>query len=217
MNYLNIYSKLPKNIRNNFKRIYCSEILNIFRRAICLIIVKIKYNHMITGIISKFKHEKTSIRLHLGCGGVHLKDYINIDIRRTKATDYVCDVTSLPFFGNSVEIIETYHMIEHLPKKNFLKALENWFYILVPGGKLVIEFPDFDKIVQEYLGGNEERLDDIFGLQRFKGAAHFYGYNFKRLKRILEQNSFERITVSKPEDYHKSEEPCLRVEAYKKK
>jgi len=86
---------------------------------------------------------------------------------------------------------------------------------LIPGGKLIIECPDFDKAVDEYLKGREERINNIFGLQRFEGDTHFWGYNFKRLKRALEENEYKGAKRSMPQDYHRLEEPCMRVEAYK--
>lgn len=207
-NYCKIYSKIFKKIKKILRKIYFSEFLNTSRRIICPLIIKFKYN-------KKSINKNTPLKLHLGCGTIKLCGYVNIDIRRTKATDYVCDVINLPFPKNSIELIETYHMIKHLPKEVFLKALKNWYYILIPGGKLIIELPDFDKAVQEYLEGYEERLNNIFGLHRFKGDTHHFGYNFKRVKQILIQNGFEKITNPDPTDYHKSNEPCMRIEAYK--
>jgi len=154
-------------------------------------------------------------KLHIGCGSKHFPGYINIDIRKTKATDYVCSATQLPFPDTSVGLIETYHLIEHLPMYDLPKVLTEWWRVLVPGGKLVIECPDFDKTVEEYLEGNEKRLNNIFGLRRFKGDAHLWGYNFVRLKRVLEKYGYEGVKQCAPQDYHRIEEPCMRVEAHK--
>ncbi len=161
------------------------------------------------------KAEEEFFKLHIGCGNKHFPGYINIDIRKTKATDYVCSATQLPFPDTSVGLIETYHLIEHLPVYDLPKALTEWWRVLVPGGKLVIECPYFDKTVEEYLEGNEERLNNIFGLRRFKGDAHLWGYNFFRLKKVLEKYGYEGVKQCTPQDYHRIEEPCMRVEAHK--
>jgi predicted SAM-dependent methyltransferase len=216
--FLKTYQKYCKIYRKLFKKIYFAEQFNYFRRFICPIIIKIKFNNIFNFDLKNSANSiyiNKNLKLHLGCGKTHLEDYINIDIRRTKATDYVCDVINLPFPKNSIKLIETYHMIEHLSRKGFYKAIKNWSSILIPGGKIIIELPDFDKAVKEYLDGNEERLNNIFGLQRFKGDVHLYGYNFKRLEQILAQNGFERINKYEPKDYHRLSEPCIRVEAYK--
>ncbi len=155
------------------------------------------------------------IKLHLGCGKHHFDGYINIDLRETSATDLECDIIRLPFDDGTVEVIETYHVIEHLPRHDVPEALKEWRRVLAEGGRLVIECPDFDGAAREYLEGNERRIDNIFGLQRFDGDTHLFGYKFARLKGILEDAGFKNIRQCPPQDYHKEEEPCLRVEACK--
>ncbi len=186
---------------------YNSNLLNVIRRNIDFAIIKFKYN---LGI-----KNKNPLKLHLGCGGRHLEGYINIDLRKTTASDVVCNIRKLPYPDNSVELIETYHVIEHLPRHDLPKALKEWFRVIVLGGVLIIECPDFDKAVKEYIEGNEERINNIFGLQRFLGDAHMFGYNFKRLKKLLEKTGFRDIQKKEPQDDHTKDEPCLRIESFK--
>lgn len=134
---------------------------------------------------------------------------------RTGATDYVCDIMNLPYPDGLVDRIETYHVIEHIQRKNVIKALEEWQRVLKPGGVLIIECPNFDQAVKDYLQGNEDRLNNIFGLQRFEGDTHLFGYNFRRLKLMLENANFSDILEREPQDYHTKDEPCLRVESVK--
>mgnify|MGYP001240822164 CR=1 FL=1 len=54
------------------------------------------------------------VRLHLGCGFRHFDGYVNVDLWITEATDVICDISSLPWPDNSVSIIESYHVIEHI-------------------------------------------------------------------------------------------------------
>ncbi|MHC4131894.1 MAG: class I SAM-dependent methyltransferase [Planctomycetota bacterium] len=156
-------------------------------------------------------YKNNVLKLHLGCGNNHFDDYINIDWRTTKATDVVCDIRKLPYLDNSVTLIESYHVIEHLNRHDFQRALKEWHRVLVIGGKLIIECPNFDEAVKEYIQGNEKRIDNIFGLQRFLGDVHQFGYNFKRLKKALENAGFTNIEEQEPQDYHTKDEPCLRI------
>jgi predicted SAM-dependent methyltransferase len=156
-----------------------------------------------------------NVKLHLGCGKNHFDGYINIDLRQTSATDLECDISKLPFDDASVQLIETYHVIEHLPRHDVPKALDEWHRVLVEDGQLIIECPDFDGAVMEYIDGNESRIDNIFGLQRFEGDTHLFGYNLKRLRDLLERAGFKEIKGREPQDYHCELEPCLRVEARK--
>lgn len=185
-----------------FYKIKYISILDPLRRLIAPIIVKIKY-----------KNKKQKI--HLGCGSKKIKGYINIDYRKTNATDLVCDAKKLPFKKNSIEIIESYHLIEHLTKKDANHLIKQSYQLCCKGGKIIIECPDFDEAVKIYLKGNDNILDNIFGLQRYPGDSHLYGYNFTRLKNILEKNGFCNVKLKKAIDYHSKTEPCLRVEAEK--
>jgi len=158
---------------------------------------------------------KNPLKLHLGCGDKHFDDYVNIDLRKTRATDLVCNIRNLPYPDSSVKLIETYHVIEHLNRHDLPISLKEWNRVLVVGGRLIIECPDFDEAVKEYIQGNEERIDNIFGLQRFTGDVHQFGYNFKRLKKLLGEAGFKNIKEKEPQDNHTREEPCLRVECSK--
>lgn len=155
------------------------------------------------------------VKLHLGCGKNHFDGFINIDQRQTSATDLECDIVRLPFDDNTIDRIETYHVIEHMPRHDVPRALKEWFRVMKPNGTLIIECPDFDRTAKEYLDGREDRIDNIFGLQRFPGDTHLFGYNFKRLKALVQNAGFADVTESSPQDYHKDLEPCLRLEARK--
>ncbi|MFX1264155.1 MAG: methyltransferase domain-containing protein [Promethearchaeota archaeon] len=184
-----------------------SSLLNVIRRRIEPGIVRLKWK---IGI-----KNKRPLRLHLGCGNQHIEGYMNIDFRKTKATNLVCDIAKLPYPDNSVELIETYHVVEHLPRHDLPKVLKEWHRVLTPAGKLIIECPDFDEDVKEYMRGKEKLLDSIFGLQRFPGDSHLFGYNFRRLEKLLKDANFEDIQRREPQDYHAKNEPCLRVECTK--
>lgn len=156
-----------------------------------------------------------ALTLHLGCGERRLADAVNIDLRNTVAVDVVCDITRLPYRAGSVQRIETYHVLEHLPRDRAVTALVHWHALLRPGGRLIIECPDFDRAVAEYLSGNHERLGNIFGLQRFAGDFHLWGWNALRLRTLLAETGFGNVEESIPQDYHAASEPCLRLEAAK--
>ena len=190
---------------------YNSDFLNTIRHNVKPNIVRLRYR---LGI----KNGKP-LKLHLGCGNKRFEGYINIDWRKTGATDLVCDIRNLPYNDNSVDLIETYHIIEHLPRRELPKALREWRRVLIPGGKLIIECPDFDKNLQDYLKNinPEMQLLYIYGRQRFEGDAHYFGYNFERLKNILKACGFSDIQRKDAQDYHTGEAACLRVKCLAKK
>jgi len=184
-----------------------SDFRNMIRRVINPVVVRWRYRLRIV--------DKKPLKLHLGCGNRRLEGYVNIDLRKTGATDLVCNIRKLPYPDNSAELIETYHVIEHLPRHELPKVLSEWNRILMHGGSLIIECPNFDETVKEYIEGKKKRIDNIFGLQRFDGDTHLFGYNFESLKDILEKAGFRDIQEKEPQDYHVKDEPCMRVECIK--
>ncbi len=167
--------------------------------------------HVRTG--RRLRRARSGLRLHLGCGQRRLPGFINIDHNFSEATDYVSDITRLPCPDGSVERIETYHVIEHIPEPVVRDVLSSWRRLLQPAGVLVIECPDLDADIREYMAGNRERLYSIFGRQRFPGDAHHWGYSAATLTELLEHLGYTNVRSLPPTDYHADKEPCIRVEA----
>lgn len=155
------------------------------------------------------------LKLHLGCGLHRLPGFLNIDIMPSSAVDLQCDSRRLPLRAGSVSRIDTYHMIEHLPRHDFIEGLFEWNRVLAEGGTLMIECPDFDATVREYLEGKNFRINSIFGLQRHPGDFHLFGYTFESLREILQSLGFRDIRPEPPTDYHAADEPSLRLTAVK--
>ena len=163
----------------------------------------------------KFLPRRWPTKLHLGCGNERLDGYLNIDRTKSPATDIVYDIRKLPFRQGLFDAIESHHVIEHLGQNDFKATLLSWRALLREGGRMIIECPDFDQDLRDYLAGKSERLDSIFGLQRYPGDAHLFGYNFERLKSLLENCGYKDIVRLEARDYHIEFEPCLRVECHK--
>jgi len=180
---------------------------SLVRRIVDPLLIRFRYKAGITN--------DKDLRLHLGCGQKHFDGYLNVDLWITDATDVISDITSLPWPDASARIIESYHVIEHISHKKIKDTLKEWRRVLKPGGKLILECPDFDKAVREYLSGNETRLTNIFGQQRFAGDGHLYGFNSERLKRLLSEIGFIDIEETTPRSSQTLDEPCFRLECKK--
>lgn len=161
----------------------------------------------------RLRHPARPLRLHLGCAGQHEPGFINIDMTRSTATDYVTDISRLPCPDGSAERIETCHVVQHIPHPNMPAVLAEWWRVLAPDGVLVIECADFDEAARQYLAGDDTMLGSIYGRQRNPGDTHYYGFNVPRLRRLLRDAGFGAVEQREPQDYHAQHEPCLRVEA----
>lgn len=109
------------------------------------------------------------MKLHLGCGPIHLPGFVNIDISEHWQPDVLMDYTRLDerYEANSAEYIACVHSLEHLEwDAGVVKALAQMFRVLKPGGVARILVPDFKMVAAKYLAGND--LRSLFG------GEHFY-------------------------------------------
>lgn len=94
------------------------------------------------------------MRLHLGCGSQILAEYVNIDLYSEKA-DIKDDIILLEQLKSGVyEEILTNHTLEHLSFKEACLALRRWYELLMSGGVLVLETPDFKRSCLEFATHN---------------------------------------------------------------
>ena len=107
---------------------------------------------------------ETVTRINLGCGLTHFpgKTWINCD--RNGDADTICEAFPLPFETDFADEIWAIHLLEHLHRGEAGRALYEWFRVLKPGGKLVIEVPCLDKIAQLIVDGEKNIRLTTMGL-----------------------------------------------------
>ena len=149
----------------------------------------------------------TGLKLHLGCGGQNWEGFVDIDQYPAFdcKPDVVSDITDLPYKEDTVDEIWLIHVFEHIFYCDADDAIASWYRILKPGGKLVIEVPCMDKIINNY---NKREMDPrltilgIFG-EQLSGQpemVHKWCYTKNSLKGMLEDAGFK--TAIKDPVYH---------------
>lgn len=112
-------------------------------------------------------------KLHLGCADIHLDGFVNVDVRRTSATDLVTEAWNLSMFDDgTVAQIYSRHMIEHLSLGEACRALAEWGRVLRCGGIANIVCPDLAFHARQLLGMAQSSLPD----QMAHAMAGFYGW-----------------------------------------
>ena len=91
------------------------------------------------------------VKLHLGCGNIHLDDFINIDIVKTEAVDKVADIRKLDYQDNLVNTIYCCHVLEHFTKPEVPLVLKEWYRVLKPGGEIILVVPNINRWALRYL------------------------------------------------------------------
>lgn len=98
------------------------------------------------------------IKIHLGCGSKYLEGWCNVDNfpvsenESHRGTDIKADVwadlLSLELEVDSVDEFLAIHVFEHFYRHELLRLLGNLYAALKPGGILVVEMPDFRRLIQ---------------------------------------------------------------------
>ncbi|MEE8201880.1 MAG: methyltransferase domain-containing protein [Candidatus Acidoferrales bacterium] len=127
----------------------------------------------------------------------------------------------LPFADNSIEIIYTSHMLEHLSRERVCGLIRKVHGVLRPGGIVRVVVPDLEQLAGEYVQAtqalargscwgeesapgdklvSELRLSPPLGRRVWgipvaarSGSYHHWMYDFVSLKRLLERGGFQQI------------------------
>lgn len=134
------------------------------------------------------------MKLHLGCGNIHLDGWINIDARPTDATDLVMDISTLPNIEpGTVDEIYVCHVLEHFRLFNpndhdYQSVLWNWVSKLKSGGNIKLSVPNVEAILKglvDYKNDISKTYDFLrclYGGQDYPGNIHYVGFTDVFLK-----------------------------------
>ena len=147
------------------------------------------------------------LKLHIGCGNNLKPGYVNIDEHNPKA-DVRIPIQRLAYPNGSVERIEGYMVLEHLTPADTRLFLRNAHGMLEPGGTLILEVPDLEKVCRLILmfAGDPEHLETgPFGLRGIFGEPtdhmtigdyHKWGYTPALAEKMVRDAGFSRVTIS---------------------
>jgi SAM-dependent methyltransferase len=119
----------------------------------------------------------------------------------------------IPYACNSVEVVYSSHMIEHLDRREAEAFLLEVKRVLRPGGIIRLAAPDLARLVREYLAtGNADEF--IYGTHMGIGASrsiffrlkivmiglrhHLWMYDGRSLAKLLSDTGFIDVSVMPP-------------------
>ena len=137
------------------------------------------------------------IRLHLGCGETYLDGYVNVDlspadhpVQNASPADVHADITTLRYEPSSVAEVRLHHVFEHFDRPTALRVLIDWYEWLEPGGRLMIETPDFEAAVRRFRrpwrrSQRDLALRHVFGSHEAAWAVHADGWYEGKFREVL--------------------------------
>lgn len=159
-------------------------------------------------------------KLHIGCGNIHYKECINIDLKSLEGVDVIADMRHLPFKDGCVDAIIAHQTFEHIARQENVDVLEEWHRILKKGGYLDIEMPDFDQNCRDYVKALDDNDIDkqiinkafIYGGDSPASEdGHRWGYSPRLMEIYLEPIGFEKVATLEPTEFHKDQAACFRM------
>jgi predicted SAM-dependent methyltransferase len=171
-------------------------------------IMKFKLNHLVKDLIQA----KLPVKLHLGCGTLYKKGWINIDSNSENNIDKI-DINwdlsiPLPINKPIVDFIYHEHFIEHLTYQQGQTFLKYVYKLLKIGGVMRIACPDLDYIIDGYIKNNwrQQPWVEQYNYQWLKSRCeminvsltywgHRYVYNKEDLVRALVESGFDNDNI----------------------
>lgn len=164
-------------------------------------------------------------KLHLGCGGNVLQDWLNTDIVRYHQEVMYLDVTqgAFPFPNNSFDHVYTEHMIEHINYAQGANMLKECLRVMKPGARIRITCPDMQFLVDLYTNRQgickdytdwtcAEVVPDapfshpVFAINNYvRGWGHQFIYDKESLGKTLDLIGFqdiEEFAIQESDDPH---------------
>ena len=171
------------------------------------------------------------MKLNVGCswpkGKYRSDEWTNFDIIKNERVDLVGSVLDIPLPTCSVEEIHCVHLLEHLTRDKYPKALAEMHRVLKIGGTLYVETPDFKGTVKNlsdaFERGDPESIHvwttSVYGKNETEGMAHYVGFYEGLMRRAFRHQGFINVVrLTDTEDMistHYKQEPILLVRGTK--
>lgn len=166
------------------------------------------------------------VKLNIGCGSRVLDGWINIDLvsRETtkkvkKEPDVISDIRKIPLEDDYADEAMAIHVLEHFHPWEVTPLMKEWIRLLKPGGKLVIEVPDIEKVAAYIVSGIRKpsyTTWPLYGDPSYMDPlmCHKWGYTVDSLKELMKSVGLVNV-AREAAQYHFKEERDMRMVGYK--
>lgn len=170
--------------------------------------------------------DRADLKLHLGCGPMHLDGYINVDQDPAACADFYLDFRELKtaFRAGAAAEVLMVHSLSYLNLWEARRLFRTVHQLLRPGGKFILELPDLGKCARHLLdteGDVDAYLEGVRGVYAFDLSQirdespitpYAFGWSQWHLCDELKAAGFGDFQVLEPA-YHEQPWRDIRVEA----
>ncbi len=149
------------------------------------------------------------IKLHLGCGGYFMEEWVNCDLRpRSKRVLRVDLLRKLPFRDGSIKFVYTEHVLEHFSIDELRVMLKHIFQTMQEGGVFRIAQPNLQTMIEDSLSStnwiNQKARISVTKEKDLPTGTHYlnfiwnawghkFNHTFESLKYELELAGFRKV------------------------
>lgn len=163
------------------------------------------------------------MNLNIGCGKKVLNGWFNIDVQANpnapRPPELLCDAGEIDLESGCADVVMALHLIEHFYRWEVEAILAEWFRLLKPQGKLILELPNLELACRNLLAGANDQMSmwPIYGDWNHKDPymMHKHGYTPKTMKRLLVGGGFKSLQFMPPKTHGRRANRDMRVEAVK--
>lgn len=106
--------------------------------------------------------------------------------------EVVADAAAIPLPDRCAALVYSQECLEHFSWRKYKDVLREWVRLVAPGGRIVVEVPDFLAACQQVLSTDTLEMDRaiqqiIFGGQENQWDFHFMGHTHRTLTADLEE------------------------------
>lgn len=172
------------------------------------------------------------MKINIGAGKQTWPDYYCVDAEQHPKAPRPLDLlhifefakdgtllNPLPLADGCADEVVNFHFIEHIYYWEAIHMVKEFYRLLKPGGRVVIECPDIIKCARNLLKGQRDQLC-MWGLYGDWGHGnpymmHKHGYSPETLSRLLKDAGFRKIEVRSPQTHGARVTRDMRIEAIK--
>lgn len=144
------------------------------------------------------RDERGLVRLHVGCGEIDARGFVNVDARVYPhvhiVTRNLFDLKAVP--DGVASLVYMCHVLEHVSFREVHRVLVEMRRILAPQGVLRLSVPDFDLILDIYEHNGREPasiVGPLMGGQDYAFNFHYNVFTRRSLSAALVKAGYEDV------------------------